>query len=209
MDRDSSYGKIYYRLIQTTTFRQLRDNAINALSRARVEKIEFRLEQTDDSSRVVPVFLVPFAPENVIKFGPDVSEWNISDYSVFPSGTFTPVVTNHFGEDKEVKTRNCRKKILEDGKFENHRLAVPAFDNFARDEAMKDARPIVEEALGRIKRQAIMMKDSPAFATMEETALVTFCKQYLTKAMLKWRKMPEAVLKEAWNQFVTVDIMDL
>jgi hypothetical protein len=214
MERNSSYIKVYIALTETVTWKALVDDITDSLTNATVDEINFECETkgegTDAKSIVYPVFRIKYAKmggEYPWKHNPpslDETRWNISSIKLWPPERIKAVVDNEFGTHKAVKTRNCKYEMIINGKY---RKSLSSFHEHSCTILEAKFKDLKAATLERLKSDCLRVMRSPEFTKSKEEATIKFCKDTICNTMMRWRHMPDSILREALDQFVATTVM--
>lgn len=210
-DRMTSYERVYHALFATPTCKRLWKEAIESLDKIKIESVSWVCRTTEDTARAVPVFqLTGDRSWN----GEHLSHSEISAREVMPDTVAREIIKVHFGSDKDVKTFNCSADIVLSGgtvsrktSYGREKVYQSDFHDFLLDKFREKASDAIKDVNKRLKQACKDMQDTPAFRQSQREALVGFCKDALTKALLPWHEMEQSVLEEAWDQFICTAIM--
>lgn len=206
MDDNSSYTKIFTALTETNNFKQLEEKFIGRLLGAKVES-SFQVEPAEQGE----VFIgMNFTVHYDIKIREYV--WNSrypANWTLTPSKLILREETSYFldetfGPKKEVKTRGCKRDVLEDG---NRKTGHRSFQERVISFMLRKHGNLFTETHQRLKAWCVEFVDSEECNIQKNEFAVQACKNAIRNALLQWRRMPEEVLKDAWDLFITTVVM--
>jgi len=214
MDQNSSYYKVYVALTKTSTYRAIIDEIREGLATATIDAMYFeaevRGEGTDAKAVVYPVFHVKYGKiggEYPWKWNPprvtDV-DWSISSSKLWNAARINDIIKNHFGPRLDVKTRNCKLQMLENGSYSRH---IDSFYTWMTERLTLEFRDLIKETRDRLTASCHKVLNSEEYSKSKDQATITFCKNGITNVMMQWRHMPDHILKEAWDQFIATTVM--
>jgi len=206
----TSYEKVYRLLRETYTCKSIWDNAYQTLKECKIEKVSFTLRQTSDESKASAIF--HFTGD--FQWGElyyDGCECNVNN---FLTGEMAKsVIDAHYGPDKDVKTRNCKHEIVLKGgyisrktEYGRNKERQESFIQWLKNQFEYENRDLLKETTQRLQSEVKTQLETVHQARQE--ALVSFCKNDITKALLPWHGMDEHILQDAWNQFICTVIMN-
>lgn len=207
MNDNSSYVKIFTALTQTDNFKLLEEKFTGRLIGAKV-KPSFQVEPAEQGE----VFIgMSFTVHYDVKIREYI--WNSkypANWTLTPSKLILKEETSYlldttFGKGKEVKTRGCKREVLEDG---NRRTGHRSFNERTISFMLGKYGNLFTETHQRLKAWCTEFVHSEECYVQKNEFTVRACKNAIRNALLQWRRMPEEVLKDAWNQFIAADIMD-
>jgi hypothetical protein len=208
----TSYERVYRLLCDTPTGKDVWDRAVKALASMKVDRVEWRLKKTDDTATAVPVFCL----SNGSSWDGDslnVAELRPRDFLTMDAAR--EIIEKHFGPDKDVKTFNCKTSIVKAGGTVNRKNRwgereqhyQEDFHDFILRRFTEETGATFRDAGKRLRQECEDMKTTQEFRQSQREALIGFCKDTLTKALLPWHEMEQSVLEEAWDQFICTAIM--
>jgi len=208
----TSYERVYRALMETTTCKAVWAEAVKAVDSVALEKVMWTLRQNTDTATVVPVF----------QFTAGFS-WREYDLSIdqvqaplfLTADMARKVIDAHFGSGKDVKTFNCKGEIVRNGGFVNRKTRwgrekehQDEFYQFLLDAFQDEVEEKLIAATKRLRDEIQEMRKTEAYYKSREEALIGFCKNTITQALLPWHTMKQSVLQDAWDQFICTAIMD-
>jgi hypothetical protein len=207
----TSYERVYHALMETTTCKKRWAEALKALDEVTIKEVTWSPVIGTDTAdaRSTFHFTAGFAWAGDSIAGSDVSARNF-----MPQTTATEIIDAHFGSEKDVKTFNCQPSIVKSGGQVSRKTEYGREKEYQSDfhDHLLDAfRDKVAEKLTattkRLRAEARKMKKSEAYRKAKEEALIGFCKDTITKALLPWHEMEQSILQDAWDQFICTAIM--
>jgi hypothetical protein len=203
----TSYDKIYELLLATDEGQALMAATKDKIRNVKLDKVKFRLSH-DRPYNAVPQFV--FSCRVTWDGGPR----DLSASSFVDSDDAEKVVRDCFGSDKKVKTRNCSPHIVRDGglvqtKVDGCRESrhQQSFYRWVVDQVEEEFETVIAEERKRLAGEVKALVKTEEFAQSRHEALVNFCKDTITKALLPWNHMSEQVLNDAWDQFICAAAM--
>ena len=211
MDEQSSYHKIYVALTKTETWKELCEKVELRLSNATITQQKFVCIDWDDRPFLRAKFTISFGN------GDTNTEWetrneadpigheSVSNSCLWRTSELKSVVTNHYGKAGDVKTRNCKFSVIENGSYKND---TDSWLTWASRKLTNTYYERIKDLTFKLRASCKKVMDSPEFAVAKREAEIQACKDQISATMLHWRHMPDDVLKEAWNQFIAADLME-
>lgn len=211
-DGITSYERVYRLLRQTSTCVDAWNAALRDLAECKIEKVTWTLRQGTDKSEARATF--HFTGDFAWSEG-NISSSEVSAHTFITSALCTKVLDLHYGPEKDVKTFNCSRSVVRSGGTvsrknsygERERDYQDGFDRWLRYRFEEEASEQMKDATKRLKAEIKKMKATPELQKARQEALVGFCKDDITKALLPWHTMDEATLQDAWDQFICTAIM--
>lgn len=209
MNQNSSYYKIYVALTKTETWRQLIETVELKLHNAKLGEVKFECAVTDEYTRVYPIFVIDYGFSKTdrweLRHPNDSNQWYIAFSNFWDPASFKHIVNTHFGSDKNVGTRNCKTEIVFAGNYKRDILSFYSW-------ASKILENRYQEQIIKIKDQltidCLKVLATETYTKSLKEAEIQFCKDTITSVMMKWRHMPDEILHQAWNQFITTSVME-
>jgi len=211
-EKMTSYERVYRALAETSLCKTKWDQAIKDLENVKIDRVEWRLRTTEDTSKAIPVFhfTAGFSWD-----GESLSTADVRPQTFMPSEAATEIIEKCFGPDKEVKTFNCKTSIVKAGGTVNRKNKYGEreqhyqydFHDFLIERFKEEAGDIMRATTTRLRQECKNMQTTAEFRQSQREALIGFCKDTLTRALLPWHEMEQSVLEEAWEQFICTAIM--
>jgi hypothetical protein len=209
MDRNSSYAKVYVALTKTETWNKLIEAVETKLRDAKVDSVAFKCTATSEKVFVYPLLKIMYSDLKTEEWEyghvNDAERWSISYNHLWNATDFWQVIDNHFGPDKDVKTRNCKLEVLKHG---NYKKDTKSFYSWASDMLETKYLESIKETVKRLRVDCLKVLATETYAQALKDAEVKFCKSTITAAMMQWRHMPDEILREAWDQFIATAVME-
>lgn len=206
----TSYERVYNALLTTSTCKEVLAAAKKSIQTVKVKSVEWRLSTTDDTASAVPTFL--FTEE--FSWSGDTTHSECAARTFLTNTMTRKVIDVHFGPEKDVKTFNCSPDIVKTGgtvsrktDWGREKEYQNDFHDFLMDKFVEDVGADVKAATKRLRAEIEVMRATPEFKQSQREALIGFCKETLTRALLPWHEMEQSVLEEAWDQFICTAIM--
>jgi hypothetical protein len=209
----TSYERVYRALFKTETCVQGWKTALEAIDTIKITEVKWRLDMSDSGAKAVASFVM----------SGDAGTWGETnlDQLELAARTFMTeelareVISKHFGPDKDVKTFNCNESIVRRGgnvsrktKWGREQCYQEDFRDFLVTRFAEEAQEKLRMATAKIKADIIAMKGTEEFRKARHEALVEFCKEHISKALMPWHGMEDSVLQDAWDRFICKAIMD-
>jgi hypothetical protein len=210
-ERVTSYERVYRLLFNTSTCKAAWEAALQDLKNCKIEKVGWSLSQTSDESQAKATF---YFTGNFSWREDSLQHAEISAHNFMTSDLAKKVIDVHYGPEKDVKTFNCKASIVKGGGTVNRKTDYgreqeyqDSFPEWLRDRFTNEAAEEMKATTLRLKQLVAAMKATDEFRQSRQDALVEFCKNDITKALLPWHNMDQQTLQDAWDQFICTAIM--
>ena len=208
----TSYERVYNALFITTTCKEVWASALKTMDEVKIGRVEWRCQTSEDSAKAIPQF--HFTNETVWG-GESISTSEVNARTLLTEEMARKVIDIHFGSEKDVKTFNCKTDIVRCGGTvsrknrydEREKQYQSDFHDFLLDKFRAEAHDALKVTTKRLRKECSEMTETAAFKQARREALIGFCKNTLTRALLPWHEMEQSVLEEAWDQFICTAIM--
>ena len=212
-EKMTSYDRVYKALFETSTCQNMWTAIIKDIDSVRVKEVEWVLHPEGQATAKAKFVLTGEAgswSEN------EVNVAQLSVYRFLSSEYAKKVIQLHFGSEKDVKTFNCSLNIVKRGgqvsrkddngdRFKDHQ---GSFHDFLTMKLEEDASKEMKVASDKVRVEIKLLMATDEFKQSRHEALVGFCKDTITNALMPWHGMEEQVLRDAWDQFICTAIMD-
>jgi hypothetical protein len=198
-------------LFATSTCKDAWRAALEDLEKCKIEKVTWSLSQGTDHSKAVATFHLTGGfswSENGFRSN------DVSAYNFMTDQLARKIIDVHYGSDKDVKTFNCAKHIVRSGgevsrktRWGREKEYQDGFDRWLRTKFESEADKEMKAATLRLRADIVGMMATDEFRQARQEALVGFCKNDITKALLPWHGMDQQTLQDAWDQFICTAIM--
>lgn len=213
MDQNSSYYKVYMALTKTETWRTIEARIEETLANIKVDSVTFKYHVLSDDRKATayPVFKITYKPSDKTQdweyrnVNDAEHQWNVPGHYLWNHSDSTAILNNHFGSDKEVKTRNCKLQMMVDGSYKKD---IKSFSNWMAARFENQFGDMIRNTRDRLRFDCLRILATEVYAQSLKNAEIQFCKDSITRAMMEWRHMPDAVLREAWDQYITTVVME-
>jgi hypothetical protein len=207
----TSYERVYRALFETSTCKDAWNAALKDLGEIKIEKVTWSLSQSTDESSALATFHFNAG----FAWGEKtVSSSDIDARTVMTAELARKVIDIHFGSDKDVKTFNCNANVVRRGgtisrktKYGREQDYQEDFHDWLLSRFREEATDQMKAATKKAKADVKKMEATNEFRQARQEALVGFCKDDITKALLPWHNMEQQVLQDAWDQFICTAIM--
>lgn len=209
----TSYGKVYNLLYKTADFQQM-----VRLRLQEIENVEF-----DDIKCEVNMYYTPMKCEHQWsfrfgdrKFFTSRESPEIPGLLIFLEDEVMDLVEKNFGPNRQVKTRNCQVEVLKSGKEEKRsrygRTSKPEVPSL-REWMARKVRDEYHETFERANaKMTAWVQQKTNDGSLENAKNKAFARKAMTEVrdtLRKWSFVGDEVLKEALQEFVCADILDL
>lgn len=207
----TSYERVYRLLSETSTCKDVWAAALRDLDECRIERVKWSLRQGPDASNALATFYFTSG----FAWREDQTAADVNAKTFLTNDMCEKILKVHFGSNKDVKTFNCSVRIVCGGgvisrKNEYGRRGQEYQDSFGtwlQEHFIEKVGDKLQTTTNRLWALVSDMKATEEFAKARHEALVSFCKDDITKALLPWHSMDQQTLQDAWDQFICTAIM--
>jgi len=211
-ERKTSYDAVYELLFKTSTCQDIWKAALKDLDEVKIEKVTWDLSRGTDTAKADPTF---HFTGGFSWSGNNLASAELCAEAFIKNEFVKKILELHYGPGREVKTRNCKRDVVKNGGTvsrkndddERERQYQESFHSFLTDKFRDEVRKKMTEETKRLKHEVKAMMKTVEFRQSQHEALVGFCKDTITTALLPWHSMDQQVLQDAWDQFICTAIM--
>jgi hypothetical protein len=209
----TSYDKVYNALLQTSTCQDMISALQRDMTSVKVESVTWNLV-IGEKAEAKAVFHL--SGTYGVWPGANLESHRLSVYNFISDELVNKIISLHFGPEKDVKTFNCKREFVKRGGHVNRKNDCGerekdyqrSFQEFLTSKLSEENAVQMEVATKRLKLEIKEIMETEEFQKGQHEALVGFCKNTITKALMPWHNMEERTLQDAWDQFICTTIMD-
>lgn len=208
----TSYERVYRALFETETCKQGWKAAFEAIDSIEITEVKWRLELSDSGAKAMASFHLSGGAG---VWGESFDQLELAARTFMTEELAREVISKHFGPDKDVKTFNCNESIVRRGgqvsrktSYGREQCYQEDFRDFLVTQFAAEAHEKLRQGTAKVKAAIIAMKGTEEFRKARHEALVEFCKEHISKALMPWHGMEDSVLQDAWDRFICKAIMD-
>ena len=222
----SSYDRINRALWALPEARRFREDLVRAMRKSRYAGYGFRLDDPGgtDKASAQPTWRYVYATD---QFGQPAEHEvsSVSDVMLVASTVVTynrvnRFVDENFGPNRQVKTFNCRKNYVKEGrpakwaKNSDHKIqdSTQSFHEFVmerfRDGEDPELKAERERAEYRLRAAMIAVEKTEEYRMARVEAMRGFAKEAIKSVMCRFGHVDEATLREALDEYVLHGVME-